>query len=100
VAAGADAGGGGQAGVGPQWTGDHRLHNHHKNILIIITLITSIITTNIIQVVSITLGLTETVASIKNKIMEELAMPQGKQKLQHENIFFKVSCRMINRKLS
>jgi hypothetical protein len=56
------------------------------------------ITTNITQVLSISLGLTETVASIKTRIMEELGMPQGKQKLQHENIFFKVQhCHTIYR---
>jgi len=41
------------------------------------------------QMLSITLSLTETVNSIKSKIMEELGMPQGKQKLQHETIFLK-----------
>merc|ERR1719411_1988712 len=41
------------------------------------------------QMLTITLGLTETVNSIKSRIMEELGMPQGKQKLQHENIFLK-----------
>ena len=34
--------------------------------------------------------LTDTVSTLKTKIMEEVGMPQGKQKLQHENIFFKV----------
>jgi splicing factor 3A subunit 1 len=33
--------------------------------------------------------LTDTVSTLKTKIMEEVGMPQGKQKLQHENIFFK-----------
>ena len=42
------------------------------------------------QMLTITLGLTETVNSIKSKIMEEIGMPQGKQKLQHESIFLKV----------
>ena len=42
------------------------------------------------QMLSITLSLTETVNTIKSKIMEELGMPQGKQKLQHESIFLKV----------
>jgi len=41
------------------------------------------------QMLTITLGLTETVNSIKSKIMEEIGMPQGKQKLQHESIFLK-----------
>jgi len=41
------------------------------------------------QMLSITLSLTETVNTIKSKIMEELGMPQGKQKLQHETIFLK-----------
>ena len=42
------------------------------------------------QMMSLTLPLTETVNTIKQRIMEELGMPQGKQKLQHENIFLKV----------
>ena len=33
--------------------------------------------------------------TLKTKIMEEVGMPQGKQKLQHENIFFKVGLSMI-----
>jgi splicing factor 3A subunit 1 len=41
------------------------------------------------QLLTITLKLTDTVTTIKTRIMEELGMPQGKQKLQHENIFFK-----------
>jgi len=41
------------------------------------------------QILSLTLQLTDTVNTIKQRIMEELGMPQGKQKLQHENIFFK-----------
>jgi len=41
------------------------------------------------QMLSLTLQLTDTVNTIKQRIMEELGMPQGKQKLQHENIFFK-----------
>merc|ERR1712098_676441 len=41
------------------------------------------------QMLTITLGLTETVNSIKSKIMDEIGMPQGKQKLQHESIFLK-----------
>ena len=42
------------------------------------------------QMMSLTLPLTETVNTIKQRIMEELGMPQGKQKIQHENIFLKV----------
>ena len=42
------------------------------------------------QMMSLTLALTETVNTIKQRIMEEIGMPQGKQKLQHENIFLKV----------
>ena len=59
------------------------------------------------QMLSVTLALTDTVAVLKNKVgsaekktnpfdkplqiqvTEELGMPQGKQKLQHENIFYK-----------
>jgi len=41
------------------------------------------------QILNLTLQLTDTVNTIKQRIMEELGMPQGKQKLQHENIFFK-----------
>jgi len=41
------------------------------------------------QMMSLTLPLTETVNTIKQRIMEELGMPQGKQKIQHENIFLK-----------
>merc|ERR550517_855166 len=41
------------------------------------------------QMMSLTLALTETVNTIKQRIMEEIGMPQGKQKLQHENIFLK-----------
>ena len=33
--------------------------------------------------------------TLKTRIMEEVGMPQGKQKLQHENIFFKVGLSMI-----
>ena len=43
------------------------------------------------QMLSVTMPLTDTVSALKTKIMEEVGMPQGKQKLQHENIFFKVS---------
>ena len=43
------------------------------------------------QMMSLTLPPTETVNTIKQRIMEELGMPQGKQKLQHENIFLKVN---------
>ena len=42
------------------------------------------------QMLNVTLDLTETVNSVKSKIMDELGMPQGKQKLQHESIFLKV----------
>ena len=42
------------------------------------------------QMMSVTLALTETVNSVKSKIMEEIGMPQGKQKLQHEALFLKV----------
>ena len=42
------------------------------------------------QMMSVTLALTETVNTVKSKIMEEVGMPQGKQKLQHENMFLKV----------
>ena len=42
------------------------------------------------QMLSVTMPLTDTVSTLKTKIMEEVGMPQGKQKLQHENIFFKV----------
>ena len=42
------------------------------------------------QMLSITLSLSDTVNSVKSKIMEELGMPQGKQKLQHDTIFLKV----------
>jgi len=41
------------------------------------------------QMLTLTLQLTDTVNTIKQRIMEELGMPQGKQKLQHENIFLK-----------
>eukprot|EP00092_Neocalanus_flemingeri_P015148 GFUD01016365.1.p1 GENE.GFUD01016365.1~~GFUD01016365.1.p1 ORF type:complete len:693 (-),score=250.90 GFUD01016365.1:3063-5141(-) len=41
------------------------------------------------QILTLTLQLTDTVNTIKQRIMEELGMPQGKQKLQHESIFFK-----------
>merc|ERR1740122_447260 len=41
------------------------------------------------QMMSVTLALTETVNSVKSKIMEEIGMPQGKQKLQHETLFLK-----------
>merc|ERR1719210_3018861 len=41
------------------------------------------------QMLSVTMPLTDTVSTLKTKIMEEVGMPQGKQKLQHENIFFK-----------
>merc|ERR1719232_2356186 len=41
------------------------------------------------QMMSVTLALTETVNTVKAKIMEEVGMPQGKQKLQHENMFLK-----------
>merc|ERR550519_3081869 len=41
------------------------------------------------QMLSLTMPLTETVAAIKARIHEELGMPPGKQKLQHENIFYK-----------
>merc|ERR1719278_1412323 len=41
------------------------------------------------QMLNVTLDLTETVNSVKSKIMDELGMPQGKQKLQHESIFLK-----------
>ena len=43
------------------------------------------------QMLSVTMPLTDTVSTLKTKIMEEVGMPQGKQKLQHENIFFKVT---------
>ena len=43
------------------------------------------------QMLSITLALTDTVNTLKAQIMEELGMPQGKQKLQHESIFLKVA---------
>lgn len=41
------------------------------------------------QMLSLTLELTDTVNTIKSRIHEELGMPQGKQKLQQENIFLK-----------
>jgi len=41
------------------------------------------------QMLNLTLNLNDTVATIKTRIMEELGMPQGKQKLQHENMFYK-----------
>jgi len=41
------------------------------------------------QMLTVTLALTETVNSVKSQITEELGMPQGKQKLQHESIFLK-----------
>ena len=41
------------------------------------------------QIMSLTLALTETVEVVKAKIMEDIGMPQGKQKLQHESIFLK-----------
>jgi len=41
------------------------------------------------QMMGLSLSLTDTVNTIKAKIFEELGMPQGKQKLQHENIFLK-----------
>jgi len=41
------------------------------------------------QILTIALRLTDTVNTIKTRIMEEIGMPQGKQKLQHENIFYK-----------
>ena len=47
------------------------------------------------QMMSLTLPPTETVNTIKQRIMEELGMPQGKQKLQHENIFLKVKIFVI-----
>ena len=47
------------------------------------------------QMMSLSLPLTETVNTIKQRIMEELGMPQGKQKLQHENIFLKVKIFVI-----
>ena len=42
------------------------------------------------QQLSITLPLTESVNTVKLRIMEELGMPQGKQKLQNDSIFLKV----------
>lgn len=41
------------------------------------------------QMLSLTLALTDNVAALKTRIMEEVGMPQGKQKIQHENIFYK-----------
>jgi len=41
------------------------------------------------QILTLALQLTDTVNTIKQRIMEELGMPQGKQKLQHESIFLK-----------
>jgi len=41
------------------------------------------------QILTITLTLKDTVNTIKNRITDEIGMPQGKQKLQHENIFYK-----------
>ena len=43
------------------------------------------------QMMTLTLALTETVNTVKAKIMEDIGMPQGKQKLQHETIFLKVN---------
>jgi len=41
------------------------------------------------QQLSLTLPLTESVNTVKLRIMEELGMPQGKQKLQNDSIFLK-----------
>lgn len=41
------------------------------------------------QLISVTLGLTDTITSLKSKLQDEIGMPPAKQKLVYDGMFFK-----------